>query len=81
MSDYEVADIRDQIQKLKRERQPLDLDRAIKNNDVIKILTSACLKIDDPESQKGILQVIANLTDDNLLNLDYINNEHWMEKS
>ena len=32
MSDYEMSNIHDEIQKLKRNKQPLDLDAAIKNN-------------------------------------------------
>ena len=81
MSDHEMSDIHDQIQKLKRERQPLDLDAAIKNNEIIKTLTAVCLKMDDKEHREGILKVINQLTTDNMHNLDHIPNEHWYQKS
>ncbi len=81
MSDYEMSNIHDEIQKLKRNKQPLDLDAAIKNNEIIKTLTAVCLKMDNKEHREGILKVINELTTDNMHNLDHIPNEHWYEKS
>jgi hypothetical protein len=81
MSDYDMATIHEEIQKLKRDRKPLDLDAAIKNNQIIKTLTSVCLKIDDKEHREGILKVINQLTEDNMHNLDHIAIEHWYQKS
>ena len=60
MSDHEMSDIHDQIQKLKRERQPLDLDAAIKNNEIIKTLTAVCLKMDDKNIEKVYLKLLIN---------------------
>jgi hypothetical protein len=81
MSDYDMATIHDELKKLKRDRKPINLDAAIKNNQIIKTLTSVCLKIDDKEHREGILKVINQLTEDNMHNLDHIGIEHWYQKS
>lgn len=80
MSDHDIADIHDELKKLKRDRKPLDLDAAVKNNKIIKTLTAVCLMMDDKKHQKGILNIINQLTEENMSNLDHIAIEHWAQK-
>ena len=56
---------------------PFDLERAQKNNDIIKTLVSAAKKIDNKDAQKGILETIEKLSKENDYNLDHIPDQDW----
>ena len=69
MSDYEMAKIHEEKLQLKRNPDVVDLETAIKNTEVIQILTQACIKLDDKKAIEGILNIIKNLSTDNISNL------------
>ena len=43
-------------------------------------MTQACIKLDDKKAIEGILNIIKNLSTDNISNLDHIAEEHWYDK-
>ena len=63
--------------KIKSRISPFDLERAQKNNDIIKTLISVAKKIENKDAQKGILETIEKLSLENDYNLDHLPDQDW----